>query len=534
MTRHYFTLIVFSLIFSSLLGVKAEDSFLIDDFEDGLQSWIPINDKTHITFEIVSNPSICDENPSAHVLKCTRQPGSVNWAGVILRDVYSLLIGTDESEYSSATIKFMKESRGDVSFKLESGPDDETYESTVSYPSSSGWVTLTFDLRNATPGTYSDFFVMVDRDEDISSQRVVYIDEITLHKSQSIGESVEIDPNLQNGTGEEDSYKVVWQDLFDDNSLNPDYWNVEVRGDGGGNNELQYYEKENITVSTDESGNGCLIITAKKESRNGKSFTSGRLTTQNKVYFTHGKIEASIRLPQTANGLWPAFWLLGNDIESNPWPYCGEIDILEMGNQAAFSKGTQDRYFNGACHWGPLVDGGHPNYSKFNTWYYSLQDSNYHLYTLYWDDEKVSMYVDKDRYPDIEPYYEMTISDSTQENSPGRYFHHDFFLLFNLAVGGDFPQIYTTDGVTALASGEAKMYVNYVKVYQKKEVDTSVEESYASRLWLNEGGDIYSITGQFLLHFDAGQTEKLNVLPANVYILKENNSERCQKMVWGK
>ena len=118
----------------------------------------------------------------------------------------------------------------------------------------------------------------------------------------------------QTGTGENDGYRLVWQDLFDADALSPERWAIEVNGAGGGNNELQYYtdREENVRLGKDEHGNGCLILTARRESYKGKSFTSGRLITKNRVNFTHGKVEAAIKLPKTANGLWPAFWMMGN------------------------------------------------------------------------------------------------------------------------------------------------------------------------------------------------------------------------------
>ncbi len=349
-------------------------------------------------------------------------------------------------------------------------------------------------------------------------------------QNEIVGGKADIDFNLQNGTGETNGYHLVWQDLFDQNELDSEAWNVEVRNDGGGNNELQYYIKDNVTLETDKDGNGCLVLTAKRQRYENKDFTSGRLTTQNKVYFCHGKIEASIKIPKTANGLWPAFWLLGNDIEYNNWPYCGEIDILEMGNSDCFENGTQDRYFNGACHWGPFINNGHPNYSKSNTWSYSLQDDKFHLYTLYWDDKRIAMYVDQDIDPNTMPYYEMDISDKSQDNSPGIYFHHEFFILFNLAVGGDFSHIYSADGVTALRNGEAKMYVNYVKIYQKGDegesyngpiqnfVDT--EEIMFADSSYDIFASIYSINGTYLgsytsINFDA--------LPPGMYVLRTDN-----------
>lgn len=271
------------------------------------------------------------------------------------------------------------------------------------------------------------------------------------------------------GSGETDGYKLVWEDQFNDGALDESKWYIEVNGDGGGNQELQYYRAENISVGPDEDGNGCLIITARRENFNGKSFTSGRLNTSDRYEFTHGKVEASIKLPSTANGLWPAFWLLGADYDTNGWPRCGEIDIMEMGNSGGISSGTQDRYFNGAAHWGFYRDGAYPNYANSKTNSYSLQDGEFHLFTLIWDENSLSMYLDMDKYPDNAPYYKMDINDTSDDWSTGHYFHHDFFIIFNLAVGGRFTGILNASGITALPQDgdEAKMYVDYVRVYQK-------------------------------------------------------------------
>ena len=257
-------------------------------------------------------------------------------------------------------------------------------------------------------------------------------------------------------------YTLVWADEFEGNALSEDDWNIEVNGNGGGNNELQYYRKENVSVS-----NGCLVLTAKKETYLGKDFTSGRLNTSKKHFFTHGIIESSIRLPKTANGLWPAFWMLGNDFAEVSWPRCGEIDILEMGNSQGIKAGTQETFFNGACHWGFYKDGAYPNYAKSSNAPYSIQDGEFHLFTLIWDDEAINMYLDLDQNPSAKPYYTMGITDTNGDWATGNYFHHDFFIVYDLAVGGNFPGIWDAAGITALAGGPASMYIDYVRVYQK-------------------------------------------------------------------
>lgn len=302
---------------------------------------------------------------------------------------------------------------------------------------------------------------------------------ITLSLLMMLSAPTAFGQSSQEGTGETDGYVLVWQDLFDGDELNELRWNIEVNGAGGGNNELQYYTDRatNVHVGDDGKGNGCLILTAHRESYGGKSFTSGRVNSKNLVAFKHGKIEAAIRMPKTANGLWPAFWMMGNDYDAVGWPKCGETDIVEMGHQNAFAPGNQEKYFNGAMHWGQ----GWPNasYARDTTKSYSLQDGEFHIFTAIWDENSMSMYVDLDQMPVQTPYFKMDIPCTEPDNewSPGNYFHKENFILFNLAVGGNFPGIYNADEITALndANGqEASMYVNYVKIYQKGTADESI------------------------------------------------------------
>lgn len=280
----------------------------------------------------------------------------------------------------------------------------------------------------------------------------------------------------QEGSGETEGYRLVWQDLFDNGILNDLRWNVEQNANGGGNHELQYYadREENVRVGDDGQGNGCLILTARRENLGGRQFTSGRVNSRDKVAFTHGKVEASIKLPPTADGLWPAFWMMGNDYGEVGWPKSGETDILEMGNADGIRNGTQDRYFNGAMHWGQGWPAG--SYARATTKSYSLQDGEFHLFTAVWDENEMRMYVDLDRQPVQTPYFRMGIThdDPGNEWSPGNYFHKLNFIIFNMAVGGDFTGIHEAGNITALndANGnEASMYVNYVKVYQKGTAD---------------------------------------------------------------
>ncbi len=118
------------------------------------------------------------------------------------------------------------------------------------------------------------------------------------------------------------TYQLVWSDEFNGTSVDPTNWTFETGGGGWGNKELEYYQASNATVA-----NGNLIITAKKQRVGANAYTSARMKTQGKRQFTYGRIEARIKMP-VVQGLWPAFWMLGFNITTVNWPYCGETDII--------------------------------------------------------------------------------------------------------------------------------------------------------------------------------------------------------------
>ena len=185
-------------------------------------------------------------------------------------------------------------------------------------------------------------------------------------------------------------YELAWSDEFDADTLDRSVWNVEVNGTGCGNEELQYYVDDPANVALRD---GNLVITARRCPYGGKEFTSGRLTTNLKYAFQYGIVEARIKLPRTTDSLWPAFWMMGDNINTAGWPLCGEIDILEMGHADGISGQTQDRLFNGALHWGEHA-GAHQQSVGARTNPYSLQDGEYHKYFLVWTPEAIKMYVD--------------------------------------------------------------------------------------------------------------------------------------------
>ncbi len=143
-----------------------------------------------------------------------------------------------------------------------------------------------------------------------------------------------------------------------------------------------------------------------------------------------------------------------------------ETDILEMGHSTGIREGTQERYLNGACHWWSGNGYSAASHASHITNPYSLQDGEFHTYTCVWDENYIRMYIDREKYPDVAPYFEMRIVDNMGGTNA---FRKSNFLLLNLAVGGNFPGIHDIDDVTALASGSAEMSIDYVRVFQKQQ-----------------------------------------------------------------
>ena len=262
------------------------------------------------------------------------------------------------------------------------------------------------------------------------------------------------------------NYQLVWNEDFTDASLDRDVWNVEVNGDGGGNNELQYYCEKGVSLGVEPTtGKHCLILTATKENYQGKKCTSGRVNTKNKMYYTFGRIDARIKFPRTANGLWPAFWQMGNNYDEVGWPRCGETDIIELGHQNAFSNGTQDRYFNGAMHVGSAWNTVWSD-AQSVTWPYSVEDT-FHIVTMIWTPNSIDMYMDKDAHPENGAYFHADLepNDNADYNRQ-LVFGKPNFVIANLAVGGNFPGIWDVNGITAFNNGAQMMYIDWIRIYQ--------------------------------------------------------------------
>lgn len=279
-------------------------------------------------------------------------------------------------------------------------------------------------------------------------------------------------------------YSLRWSDEFDGNALNENNWNYETgNGNWGfGNGEREYYRKENVTVE-----DGKLVITAKREDFNGFKFTSGRINGNSKVYFTHGVIQAKIKFPKTADGLWPAYWMMGNDINRYGWPKCGEMDIVEMGFSRGVETGWQDRYFGGTLHWGPNNDGhqyksydfesANNNYTDDYSKWPVVEDGEWHVVTVDWDGEKCRMYFDLEGWNNPRRnkavFASFDIAANDDPYAAGTYFHKPFYFLFNVAVGGTYTGLMNDEDITCFNDGDKKMEVDWVRVYQKDGDETA-------------------------------------------------------------
>ena len=311
------------------------------------------------------------------------------------------------------------------------------------------------------------------------------------------------------------NWHLVWSDEFtthiDSN------WTFEIgRGnDGWGNNELQYYRQENASIE-----NGKLVITAKKENFGNASYTSARLKTQGLKSWTYGKIEASISLP-SFKGSWPAFWMLGENITSVGWPACGEIDIMEHINTSSDVHGT--------IHW----QDHNLQYANYGTGI-SINSNEYHTYTVEWDNKFIKWLIDGAQ------YHVVNIENGINGTSE---FHSNFFLLLNMAIGGNWPGFSIDE--TAFP---AKMYVDYVRVYQDaislsgneiKKLKTTIElypNPTSSILHLNLTGSTskikYIITnalGLTVQHSILTQSEiNIDKLSPGFYTIKLSNGQRAK------
>lgn len=243
---------------------------------------------------------------------------------------------------------------------------------------------------------------------------------------------------------ERPGWTLVWQDEFDGPEIDRTKWAFDIGGNGWGNNELQAYtdRPENARIE-----DGMLVIEARKEEFVRRNYTSARLKTQGLHAWTYGRIEARMRLPY-GNGIWPAFWMLGANITETPWPASGEIDIMEY-------IGREPNKVYGTVH-GPGYSGS-GGVGHFTSLPDGALNDEFHVFAVEWEPEEIRWYVDETQFFKITP-----------QSLPGKWvYDHPFFIIINLAVGGNWPG--RPDDTTVFPQF---LHVDYVRVYQRPELAT--------------------------------------------------------------
>lgn len=354
--------------------------------------------------------SACSENASDEQIKLPSQ---------LLIEIEYLGDGVVKANFSAENAKF---------FKVNFGVPGESL------------VRVDGNTATKTYTTKGDFTLVVQA--HASETDFVVDSKVVNMNSAALG----LDPDSGYTSPESyDGYNLAWADEFTGSVLS-DNWTFEL-GDGcpdicgWGNEELEFYKKENTSL-----GGGKLVITAKKENAGSRNYTSSRLITKGKKFFTYGRVDIRAILPK-GQGLWPALWMLGENISEVSWPKCGEIDIMEM---VGGSTENRDKTVHGTVHWDNA--GNYANYGGSTKLTSGIFNDEFHVFSIVWDQQKIVWLLDGVQYHVI-------------DITPGglEEFHKPFFFIFNVAVGGKWPG--SPDGNTLFPQ---KMTVDYIRVFQKK------------------------------------------------------------------
>jgi hypothetical protein len=246
--------------------------------------------------------------------------------------------------------------------------------------------------------------------------------------------------------GAPSGWTLTWSDEFNGakgTAVDTSKWNMINKGDGFGNNELEFYTNRTDNAAMD--GSGDLVITAKKESYMGRDYTSARLESSGKFEHLFGRFESRLKVPK-GQGLWPAFWILGNNIGSAGWPTCGEIDIME-------NIGKEPTQVHGSMH-GPGYSGGNPLTGGYTLPNGGKFADDFHVFAIEWEMNVVRFYVDDHLYETRTP--------SDVPSGAKWVYDHPFYIILNVAVGGQWPG--NPDGTTTFPQ---TMTVDYVRVYSR-------------------------------------------------------------------
>lgn len=444
----------------------------------------------------IGNPN--PDNPNNHIIQLNKGV-TETWAGI-----YATLFNPiDFSVNDKITMKVYSAAAGtNVKLKLEHPTDNSIFiEKDAVTTFNDEWEDIEFDFNGASSGIYEKVVLIFDYDilwYETASENPVYFFDDMLQSGGSSG------PNCSDGYSGLDlnpnSYTLYWEDDFLTDGVPCNLnWSYEYGNgnNGWGNAEEQYYSAslENVYVS-----DGTLKIAAKKE---GNIYTSGRIKSENKFEFTYGKIEFRAKLPSAA-GTWPALWLLGENYQTagNTWPRCGELDVMEQ-----FANKTE---IKATTHW--FNDPGGNNADYGSATYSNTTASEFHVYGFEWTENFVRATFDGAQ------YYYMSTTDSDKSE-----LHKDFFIIMNLALGGN-------KGAGAIDPNFTQdvLEIDYVKVYKKSgqlsnpsydKLEVAVYPNPSSNNWnLNTNGNVIK---EAILYDVLGKT--INTIKPNSNVFTISN-----------
>lgn len=297
---------------------------------------------------------------------------------------------------------------------------------TNQYDPGSYKVTNTTSQLMAPDGTIFVRYQIVFEGDAHNSAGSVYFDDLNL---------------IQTGGAPYGNMNIVWNDEFDGTAIKTNIWTYDTGGGGWGNNELEYYTSRTNNAYV---ANGLLHIVARAENYGGSSYTSARMKSQGLFSWKYGRIEWRAQLP-AGTGFWPALWMLGTNITTIGWPGCGEIDVME-------NKGSDSTMAQGSIHSGTdataiynFTDGG--------------ATTNFHTYTLDWTTNAILFYVDGHLYET------QTSWGSSTTNAYPFPFNQPFFLIMNMAIGGNYLGNPTTSAINVGTTFPGEVLVDYVRIY---------------------------------------------------------------------
>lgn len=322
-------------------------------------------------------------------------------------------------------------------------------------------ISLEGEVDTSVSGTYELIYSVTDSDGNsaVPVNRTVNVGEVNSGNGGNNNNDVEIDPT--------EGWNLYWNDEFNDGVFDTAKWTREAMAPGTVNNEWQRYTSD-PSHSWEEDGNMVLKLSYDGPSISEGSYTSARIHSSGKFDFTYGKVQARIRVDHMEQGVWPAFWMLGSSCDEYGgdvyWPECGEIDIMEVigGTDTTSYKDRETEAWS-TIHWcappGPDPENEHVGRLYENSMLV-LEDKiwgeEYHIYEMVWDEEYITVSLDGNI------FFTASITGVNKTE-----FHENFFMLFNIACGGDWP------GDPTLTQ-DVHMYVDWVRVYKKDETNPPV------------------------------------------------------------